>query len=211
MSDFDPEAERERLREKYGETGEDDPTERMSELLLQGATMLNKHCETCGSPLFRYQGREFCPTCQVAVGEGEGARDDGQRVGSEDDEPGAQAGRAVGGEASDGQARPNATASAGGDAAATGESPGRGSAAGAEASDARSETQPTPGGASTGTAEPTPAAGGSAIGAAAAQLAETVGQLARRARETDDPAQARAHLEAAREAAEALSALQSRR
>ena len=64
-SGFDKEAEREKLREKYGDEDEDrENTRRMSELLLQGATMTGKHCDNCGDPLFRHDGQEFCPTCQ---------------------------------------------------------------------------------------------------------------------------------------------------
>ncbi|ELZ95290.1 hypothetical protein C440_09437 [Haloferax mucosum ATCC BAA-1512] len=65
MSDFDKEAERQRLREKYErDEAKRRSTQRMSELLLQGATMTNKHCDQCGDPLFRYEGQVFCPTCQ---------------------------------------------------------------------------------------------------------------------------------------------------
>ena len=68
MSDFDKEAEREKLRKQFAEDEEKrESTERMSELLLQGATMTNRHCDTCGDPIFRYDGREFCPTCQVEI------------------------------------------------------------------------------------------------------------------------------------------------
>ncbi|MFB6112599.1 MAG: Sjogren's syndrome/scleroderma autoantigen 1 family protein [Halodesulfurarchaeum sp.] len=79
MSDgFDKEAERERLREKYEKDQEDrEATERMSELLLQGATMTNKHCDSCGTPIFRYEGQEFCPTCQVVTRESEEAHSTG--------------------------------------------------------------------------------------------------------------------------------------
>ncbi|WP_137284082.1 Sjogren's syndrome/scleroderma autoantigen 1 family protein [Halorussus salinisoli] len=64
-SGFDKEAEREKLREKYGDEEDDrENTRRMSELLLQGATMTGKHCDNCGDPIFRYDGQEFCPTCQ---------------------------------------------------------------------------------------------------------------------------------------------------
>jgi uncharacterized Zn finger protein (UPF0148 family) len=64
-SGFDKEAEREKLREKYGDDDEDrENTQRMSELLLQGATMTGKHCDNCGDPIFRHDGQEFCPTCQ---------------------------------------------------------------------------------------------------------------------------------------------------
>jgi uncharacterized Zn finger protein (UPF0148 family) len=83
MSDFDREAEREKLREKYEEDKEKrQASERMSELLLQGATMTNRHCKECHSPVFRYEGDEFCPTCQQVVDENGNfvgpAADDGQ-------------------------------------------------------------------------------------------------------------------------------------
>jgi uncharacterized Zn finger protein (UPF0148 family) len=64
-SGFDKEAEREKLRKKYEADEQDrENTRRMSELLLQGATMTGKHCDNCGDPIFRYDGQEFCPTCQ---------------------------------------------------------------------------------------------------------------------------------------------------
>jgi uncharacterized Zn finger protein (UPF0148 family) len=70
MSDFDKEAEREKLRERFAEEAEErETTERMSELLLQGATMTNTHCNNCGDPLFRYDGQTFCPTCQRTADE----------------------------------------------------------------------------------------------------------------------------------------------
>jgi uncharacterized Zn finger protein (UPF0148 family) len=68
MSDFDKEAERERLREKYEQDKQKrEASERMSDLLLKGATMTNAHCNDCGDPIFRYDGDEFCPTCQRVV------------------------------------------------------------------------------------------------------------------------------------------------
>ena len=83
MSDeFDREAEREKLREKYEQDqAKREASERMSELLLQGATMTNRHCPECHSPVFSYEGTEFCPTCQREVTEeGELAGDaDGTR------------------------------------------------------------------------------------------------------------------------------------
>jgi uncharacterized Zn finger protein (UPF0148 family) len=76
MSDFDKEAEREKLREKYGQQEENrKATEQMSELLLKGATMTNAHCTDCGDPVFRYDGQEFCPTCQKPVARGQPAED----------------------------------------------------------------------------------------------------------------------------------------
>lgn len=81
MSDgFDKEAEREKLREKLADDDEKrEHTQRMSELLLQGATMTNRHCDDCGDPIFRHDGQEFCPSCQ-AIGSGDGARASRRRV-----------------------------------------------------------------------------------------------------------------------------------
>lgn len=62
---FDEEAERERLREQLeGDRAKRKETQRMSDLLLRGATMTNRHCDVCGDPIFRYEGEEFCPSCQ---------------------------------------------------------------------------------------------------------------------------------------------------
>ncbi len=70
MSDFDREAEREKLREKYERDKQKrKASERMSDLLLQGATLTNRHCPACQSPVFRYDGRSFCPTCEREVTE----------------------------------------------------------------------------------------------------------------------------------------------
>lgn len=69
-SGFDKEAERERLREKYESEKEDRAAaEQMSDLLLKGATMTNAHCGECGSPIFRVDGQEFCPNCNVETEE----------------------------------------------------------------------------------------------------------------------------------------------
>lgn len=35
----------------------------MSRLLTRGAKMLQKGCDDCGNPLFRYQGEVVCPVC----------------------------------------------------------------------------------------------------------------------------------------------------
>jgi len=86
MSDFDREAERERLREKYErDQRKRESSERMSDLLLKGATMTNAHCDDCGDPVFRYEGEEFCPTCQeVVTGENAEAAAQGDDSGSAD-------------------------------------------------------------------------------------------------------------------------------
>lgn len=74
MSEFDKEREREKLRKKFEKEDKNrETTEQMSELLLQGATMLNVHCATCKAPLFRQNGEEFCPTCGRTAGELEDA------------------------------------------------------------------------------------------------------------------------------------------
>jgi len=70
MSDFDKEAEREKLREQFERDRQKrQQSERMSELLLKGATMTNKHHD-CGSPIFRWEGEEFCPSCEGPNGTG---------------------------------------------------------------------------------------------------------------------------------------------
>lgn len=70
MSEFDKEKEREKLREQLAADEERrETTQQMSELLLKGATMLNVHCDRCASPIFRYEGEEFCPTCERTVEE----------------------------------------------------------------------------------------------------------------------------------------------
>ncbi len=69
MSDgFDKEAERERLREKYAEDEADrQSAKEMSDLLLQGARMTDRHCPECGDPLFEDDGELFCASCERQV------------------------------------------------------------------------------------------------------------------------------------------------
>jgi len=86
MSDFDKEAERERLREKYeADKQKREASERMSDLLLKGATMTNAHCNDCGDPIFRYDGDEFCPTCQRVVTNDEAVEEAAEGDGQVDD------------------------------------------------------------------------------------------------------------------------------
>jgi len=255
MSDFDREAERERLREKYeNDEQKREHSERMSELLLKGATMTNVHCEECGDPVFRYDGQEFCPTCQREVGAGAGAE-----AGVGDDAPGtADSGAAEPTEPASGDGRPDA-GGAGADAGQTGQpEPGAGRApdlrsdaatgsglagtgreaepsATPEASpDDRSagrgpvpEEDATPGPAvdahgagpeggqeragpdpsAPTEPRPEPTADDGTLSEARAALVRTLTDAARRAEATSDPRTRRDHLAAAREAAEALSAL----
>jgi uncharacterized Zn finger protein (UPF0148 family) len=233
MSDeFDKEAEREKLREKFAEDERKrEHTQRMSELLLQGATMTNRHCDTCGDPIFRHDGREFCPTCH--------ATEDGFEVPAADEteaaeaEPAAAAGSAAsskpaenrpgsaaaGGDPSAGNAAVNDAATgdaAAGDAAVQNDAEPTdpdGAHAAPEAVGGRSprttpagaSRPPTGESASAGARTGDDAAGG--IGAARESLTRTLTRFARAAEETDDPRRARDHLRAAREAAEALAAL----
>ena len=92
MSDFDREAEREKLREKYERDKQKrEASEQMSELLLQGATMTNRHCPECHSPVFRYEGQEFCPTCQKEITEEGELLDDEDETGTQPETEGTDA------------------------------------------------------------------------------------------------------------------------
>ncbi|GAA0649794.1 Sjogren's syndrome/scleroderma autoantigen 1 family protein [Salarchaeum japonicum] len=174
MSDeFDREEEKRKLREKYAKDREDrEVTGRMSDLLLQGATMTNKHCDRCGSPIFRQNGEEFCPTCRA-----EGNQ-------PQTDEPADQSGRTA--------AEPTET----GDAQPTPE-PTRAPATTADTPDPAADepTEPAGSPASADTAD------------ARAALATSIETLAQRASDADDPRRAKEFLEAAREAADTLHAL----
>jgi len=245
MSDFDKEAERERLREKYEREQEKrKSTEQMSELLLKGATMTNAHCNNCGDPIFRYDGEEFCPTCQQPVASADEAADaaGADADGSDAAEGGADT------RTDDGDASGESTTAASADspetdtgAVADGQST-EVDANGADvtSADAGSDTPAATGGATPAqdqsggqesTRSPEPAAspepapvpepassprtpersGDTAdeLGAARQSLTRTLLTQARQAERCDDPRRAKDHLAAAREAAEALSALPS--
>ena len=60
-----------------GRNDDDAKIRRISKLLELGGTMLAQHCDTCGSPLFRYQGQVLCPLCNVAE---EGEEDQDEKV-----------------------------------------------------------------------------------------------------------------------------------
>jgi uncharacterized Zn finger protein (UPF0148 family) len=217
--DFDKEAEREKLRRKYEAEQEDRAaTQRMSELLLQGATMTNRHCDTCGDPIFRYEGQQFCPSCQAtAGGEGTGAAAGGSPPGSgTDPESGAQDDSPAPSEtapeppdarafADEERTKPTDTASQPSEVREP--EPESASRPGTE-----SDSGSTPGAGSTpstGAAGPTAVPGGDLAGARDA-LAETVARLSRRAADAEDPRRAREFLEAAREASEVLRTLDGR-
>ena len=218
MSDgFDKEAEREKLREKLSDDDEKrEHTQRMSELLLKGATMTNRHCDDCGDPIFRHDGQEFCPTCHTV--DAADVQDGGPA------EPGAEASEppetSRPPEAVDDSGAP--PTGAGERSPTVGDSPSRSPANGTAATDGT--PRPTtgdsapPAGASDGRSSPpaagaapgaSPAAGAEpgSVADARASLTRSLHRFAVAAEETDDPRRARDHLQAAREAAEALAAL----
>ena len=247
MSDgFDKEAEREKLREKLADDEQKrEHTQRMSELLLKGATMTNRHCEECGDPIFRHDGREFCPTCGNEVGgaagetpadaDGTPADADGTPTGADGTptDAGADAAGAAGNgsidvdpaDSVDAESTEADPVDAGSNETAQPRSPSRESAP-SQGSAPRGSTPPQRSGGQRPEAK-RPEARGSAsqppdtrpspssrsaddaegIGAARASLTRTPTRFARAAEETDDPRRARDQLEAAREAAEALAAL----
>ena len=228
MSDgFDKEAEREKLREKLSDDEQErEHTQRMSELLLKGATMTNRHCNDCGDPIFRHDGREFCPSCgnEVASAGGAGGEDAPAADGT------ATHGTATGSDAPprvDAGADPNPSEGAvdagattptdtagGGRAEADVPGADRGTTGAPEApSSTRASPQSTPHPSEPqrpAESPPAPSRSGSdveGVAAARASLTRTLNKFARAAEETDDPRRARDHLEAAREAAETLAAL----
>jgi len=238
MSDFDKEAERERLREKYeAEQDEREATQRMSELLLKGATMTNKHCGNCGDPVFRHDGTEFCPSCNVD-GQGAAANADATDASAAGGDAGATVANAdaAGAEASADQAVASAEASdadaarAALDAHEPDRELGQGDAGDASAdrsgddeleyddavaranrSDARRGA--APGETAESTREPgvdaTADAGRSnrVAAGAAANVEATLERFAAAANDTDDPDRAREYLAVVRDAAETLRTL----
>ncbi len=205
MSDgFDKEAEREKLRKKFAKDEKKrENTQRMSELLLKGATMTNRHCEECGDPIFRHDGREFCPTCHAPAEDG--SPNDVAAV--------AGSGRHEGTNATN---APDATNAAGTAA-------GAGTDATNVASDANASNAhgSTPADADTPSRDPaahdvpsSPSVGApdrdaaGDLATARESLVRTLTRFSRAAEGTEDPRRAREHLRAAREAAETLRALE---
>ncbi|MFB6111644.1 MAG: Sjogren's syndrome/scleroderma autoantigen 1 family protein [Halobacteriaceae archaeon] len=196
-SGFDKEAERERLREKYGdEEAERADTQRMSELLLKGATMTNQHCGECGDPIFRYEGRSFCPTCQEPRGDSspaETATDtSGEQAPTGDDMPTT--------ESREPDPSPPETPSEPSEPGSDRPDPAQ---AGPDETARPSRRQPQDG-SSARPEGPRPAEGD--VSEARASLLRTLTAMARGAEAADSIQRTRDHLEAAREAAEALEA-----
>ena len=221
MSDFDKEAEREKLRKKYADDEDKRAnTKRMSELLLKGATMTNQHCDSCGDPLFRHNGQTFCPTCQ-ADSQQAAAQSDGTQQPITDQSGDADQSQPANAESTPeqpanntpqpNQSTPTQPATNGQPTQADNQPTNM------SQSPATQSSQPTAAQSSQATpqpSQPTPqpsspaTAGDSGLHDARQSLAATVTRFSQRAAETDDPRRAKELLSAAREAAETLRALE---
>jgi len=214
MSDFDKEAEREKLRKKFADDeAKRADTQRMSELLLKGATMTNKHCDRCGDPLFRYNGQTFCSTCQAEAAEGaadadsESAADDPQPTPDDRAETPRTAEPPVDRSPAAREGSPEPRSEPTGDPRP--EPPGavQDGPAGATRTDRSAEATAAVGSEPRGSSVGGETAAAGSLSAARQSLRRTVRRFARAAEETDDPRRARELLTAAREAAETLAAL----
>ncbi|EMA40125.1 Sjogren's syndrome/scleroderma autoantigen 1 family protein [Halococcus hamelinensis] len=222
MSEFDKEAERKKLEERFAEEEEDrETTERMSELLLQGATMTDVHCDECGNPLFRYDGQTFCSSCQRTVerseGTGNAAATENTAAGNTATEPAAEPTNATQETTTRSAADQQVPATDPHDGSAD---VGRGSPTGTAAGrNEPSEPVSAPDQRQRAPADGTPTNGatagmegsGTADGLAAteASLSRTLRRQADAAERAEDLGRTRNHLAAVREAAEALDAVRS--
>ncbi len=236
MSDFDKEAEREKLRKKYEqEQQEREATEKMSELLLQGATMTNAHCSECGDPIFRYDGQEFCASCERAINrDADGAADDadtdaqadeesadGEHIEVTDpDETRVQfGGNEAAADTADSADSPTTETADSGQAQPTQQSSQPESSQSRQSTTAQSqparqpsteEQQQPPQSRQASQSRQVPSIDPDRQGdvtAARESLVRTLTRFSQQAEATDDPQRAQEYLAAAREAAEALSAL----
>jgi UPF0148 protein len=205
---FDEEAVRRELREKY-EDDDREETERMSELLLQGATMTNQHCDNCGTPIFRYDGQAFCPNCQHEYEQAQADQQEQpqQPTASEAESPSdIDADQSTESAAGNSENVQPGVEHAAADAGRR-QPPSQGDRTSGDAGERNQRTRDQAPGTSQsrqgGRADTTPAVSGEGADALDASIAA----LARRAAGSDDPRRAREYLEAAREAAEALAAL----
>ena len=238
MSDFDKEAEREKLRKKYADDEDKRAnTKRMSELLLKGATMTNQHCDTCGDPLFRHNGQTFCPTCQAGAQQ---AADDGatqQPVADGDTQPSADDAQPTADKNAPSTAQqPTSQPSVDGNAGSTTQQSPASQPSAQQPPTEQSTNQPsTPQPSATDRQPEPPATNGRASDAASSaaagsatqgspvdneaappadlttarqSLVGTVTRFSQQAAKADDPRRAKELLTAAREAAETLRALE---
>ncbi|MFC6837082.1 Sjogren's syndrome/scleroderma autoantigen 1 family protein [Halomarina ordinaria] len=196
MSDFDKEAEREKLREQFAEDERRRAgTQRMSELLLKGATMTNKHCDTCGDPVFRWQGEAFCPTCSSAQeAQQRATAEQGAEATAPDEGPTPDEATA--------NEVPVETPDPSDDATGTPDAPRpRTERVDGAAAPARPSAEPA------SDAPDRPAGQYADLAAARESLARTVTRFAREAEDADDLARAREFLGAVGDAADALAAV----
>ena len=223
MSDFDKEAEREKLREKYErDKQERKATQRMSDLLLKGATMTNTHCGTCGDPLFQMDGTTFCPSCHGNPDAVEGTDLEAQPADEQSSTDRSESDQSAADEPTP-AASSEPTAAATSDAS-TAETDANSQHESSVTTPSRDERQPTPqADVSSRTADdrasepsapsrspastPTPQPADGDLEAAHDALVRTLEKFATEAAATDDPRYARECLEAAREAGETLSTL----
>ncbi|MFC6731211.1 MULTISPECIES: Sjogren's syndrome/scleroderma autoantigen 1 family protein [unclassified Haladaptatus] len=233
MSGFDKEAERERLRQQFEkDEASRKETARMSELLLKGATMTNKHCEVCGDPIFRYQGQEFCATCEGREQDAaaQQAEQPAAQATPEQAEDTANGEHPVETEAAEAKAREAQSAQSETDSPPT---PEPAPAPTPDAQPPAQEPAPTPQAAESAMdnlgkqatevartpaptqsshaqpsqSTPSQSATGSDLAAAQQSLVRTLTKLTTAAEESDDVGRTKEYLEAAHEAAEALRAV----
>ena len=218
MSDFDKEAEREKLRKKYERDEADrEATQRMSDLLLKGATMTNTHCGTCGDPLFSQDGVNFCPSCHGSPQGVEASIPDESQDQRQSSDAGAES-------ATDSSAPTTAESPPDTEPANLDVTPTTEGSSGPDQSPAATDTTPSaPSPAPAQASGPATGSGsgsGSDTGAGTARagtapslesargsLHQALERFAAEAASTDDPRYATECLEAAHEAAQALSAL----
>lgn len=201
--EFDKEAEREKLREQFAtEEEEREQTRRMSELLLKGATMTNRHCDRCGDPVFRQNGQEFCPSCQggeqAAAQQEQQQQQQQQQSASElETEAAPELDEASESEPTTGgptRAR-DTTPSEAAELPDQSRAPDRERVQRTPRVDDRTPTTPTD---------------STEFDDAAAAIEETVRRFSAAAANTDDPARAREYLQTVREATDTLAALRGR-
>ncbi|WP_330632742.1 Sjogren's syndrome/scleroderma autoantigen 1 family protein [Halocatena halophila] len=203
MSEFDEQAEREKLKRQFErDQKKREATARMSELLLQGATMTDTHCDTCGDPLFRHDGTEFCPTCHTEDSTDAHAQEaDASNAESSTSTPATDSAETTAtepaGSGDDSQPSPTestTTPSAARDTDATDRSP---------------EPSRTPRSESATPQHPreSPPAGASSLEEARTALERTITRFATQADTIEDPDRARSYLLAVEDAASALRAL----
>ncbi|ERH07243.1 MAG: Zn-finger containing protein [Halonotius sp. J07HN4] len=232
MSDFDKEAEREKLRKKYADDADDRAdTKRMSELLLKGATMTNQHCDTCGDPLFRHDGQTFCSTCQANSQQPAAQDDRTQQSPSEQQQASQSVDVAVPDEGATADTTPQSPSSESPQPTTNGTQPDGERANAADPSQPAeqpstptqqpTQTQPTPTDQPTSprhqpttqqqtdaTATPQHSPAAADLTTARQSLVGTVTRFSQQAAKADDPRRAKELLAAAREAAETLRALE---